>query len=247
VEHIEAGLRCGNAQMPEEINRRLTDHLAEVCYAPTPSAAANLLREGLSPRQVIETGDIMYEAFQRFGPQTAELQAAEPRFDLVVTLHREENTASAARLGRIVRELTVLAKETRIVFPLHPRTRKALEQDGLLETLGARVTLCDPCPYRQMLRLLGGARVVLTDSGTLQREAIFLGVPSLTLRSESEWPELLASGWNELLEPEQIVAVTRTRLEASVPFGKSLKPQLTLSDARRPSDCILSQWLGMVP
>ena len=223
--HVEAGLRSGDRRMPEEVNRILADHCADLLFCPTETSVANLAREGIT-RGVHLTGDIMYDALRKHLPsqeEQAEILAAlglEPGGYYLATVHRAANTDEPARLRAILSALGRL--ETPVLLPLHPRTRKAARGEGL--SVAANVRLAEPVSYRRMLALERNAAAILTDSGGVQKEAYLLAVPCVTLRQETEWPETLACGWNVLAgtEPDAIVrAAQRPRPEGMPPpvFG----------------------------
>jgi len=188
--HGEAGVRLGNLSLPEEVNRVAVDHLADLCLCPTERAAAALRAE--RPRgTVVFGGDPLLDALEAAGGGGEEGRAAESG-PALCTLHRAENTDDPARLGRI---LDALARvEGGVLLPVHPRTLAALERAGRWPP-PAGVEVRDPMPHADLLRLLGEARVVLTDSGGLQREAYWLGVPCVVLREACEWTETVAEGW----------------------------------------------------
>jgi len=208
VAHVEAGLRSFNRRMPEEINRVLTDHTADLLLAPTPQAVENLLREGLPRERVRWVGDVMYDAALRFAEVAREKSrilerlGLEPGGYLLATVHRAENTDDPARLRAIFEGLFRVAEHYPVVLPLHPRTRKALERLGMLPRVKERLVVTDPLGYLDMLRLLEASRAVVTDSGGLQKEAFFFRRPCVTLREETEWVELVEAGWNRLVPPE---------------------------------------------
>src|SRR2546427_8964878 len=207
--HVEAGLRAFNRSLPEEINRVVADHLASLLFCPTQTAVDNLAKEGIN-RGVHLVGDVMYDV----ALQSA--QAAPPRDTLtrigvrkgeyvLVTLHRPSNVDDRDVLAGIVHGL---ARSNRtVVFPVHPRTRKNLEAFGLWEELWAKVKAIEPVDYLDFIALLMGAAKVVTDSGGVQKEAYFFGVPCITLRDETEWIETVEDGWNALVgsEPEDIL------------------------------------------
>ncbi len=201
--HVEAGLRSFNRGMPEELNRVLTDHCAEVLFCPTESSVANLQGEGLT-MGVHLVGDVMYDELLRSLPRARELSRIHSRMALrpgdycLATIHRAQSTDDPAVLAGLVEALMSL--DVAVVLPLHPRTRERLcRQPALLESLArSRVRLIEPIGYLDMLCLEEGARVILTDSGGVQKEAFFLKRPCVTLRAETEWPETVASGWNVL-------------------------------------------------
>ena len=211
--HVEAGLRSFNRAMPEEINRVLTDHAADVLFAPTSTARANLLREGIEPTRIAVVGDVMYDAALGYAPladaRRGLLDALGVRAGAYVlaTVHRAENTDRPARLAAIAGGLADAAREIDVVFPLHPRTRAALGVAGIVLDPAIRVT--GPLGYLDMMALERGARLVVTDSGGVQKEAYFHGVPCLTLRDETEWTELVAAGWNRLCPPASAAHVAR--------------------------------------
>ncbi|MDR3039057.1 MAG: UDP-N-acetylglucosamine 2-epimerase (non-hydrolyzing) [Candidatus Adiutrix sp.] len=199
VAHVEAGLRSFNRAMPEEINRVLTDHLAARLFCPTRTAVANLEREGLRAG-VHLVGDVMYDAALFFGAtarrdsRILEALGLTDKSFLLVTVHRQENTDDPARLEALLTAFQRLAAagET-LVWPLHPRLKGRLA--GRLWPKGLR--LIEPLPFLDMTRLEMGARVILTDSGGVQKEAYFQQTPCVTLRGETEWVETVAAGWNQ--------------------------------------------------
>jgi UDP-GlcNAc3NAcA epimerase len=199
IAHVEAGLRCFNRRMPEEINRLVTDRLSRLLFCPTATAVHNLRAEGIS-QGVHHTGDVLYDALLRHRDRAKEstildrLGLRDGRY-FAATLHRAENTDDPGRLRLMLGYLQQQSACLPMVMPLHPRTRQALARAGLA---AAGIMTTDPLGYLDMLRLLLGARAVYTDSGGLQREAYFLRKPCITLREETEWPETIAAGWNRL-------------------------------------------------
>jgi UDP-N-acetylglucosamine 2-epimerase len=212
VAHVEAGLRSFNRSMPEEINRVLVDHLSQALFCPSTVAVENLAAEGIRSG-VHLVGDVMAEALELARPVALARSRAlsemnvEPGAYVLVTVHRAENTDNAARLARISTALNALDEP--VVFTVHPRTRKALEQIGYVPA--AHVRLVPPLGYLDMVRLLTSARLVVTDSGGLQKEAYWSSVPCVTLRDETEWTETVAHGWNVLVgtDPGRIVSAIR--------------------------------------
>lgn len=200
VGHVEAGLRSFNRQMPEEINRVLTDHVSSLLFCPTATAVANLGAEGIT-LGVTQVGDVMYDC-SLFAAQRADAKdGLLERFGVtegkygVATVHRQESTDDAVQLAKIVDYLKAEASGLPIVFPVHPRTRQALARNGLdLDGL----IQCSPLGYIDMASLVSRAAVVYTDSGGLQKEAYFYRVPCVTLRNETEWVETISAGWNRL-------------------------------------------------
>lgn len=201
VAHVEAGLRSFNRAMPEEINRVVTDHVASVLFAPTDSAVANLNAEGISGDRVRRVGDVMYDAALYYGVKAERESDVLRRLRLraggyaLLTLHRPSNTDDRRRLAAILRSLAAVS--TPVVWPIHPRTRHRMTEFGL--SLPQTVVATDPLGYLDMVMLEKHARVIATDSGGVQKEAYFQGVPCLTLRSETEWVELVQIGANVLV------------------------------------------------
>ncbi len=198
VGHVEAGLRSFNRRMPEEINRLLTDHISNLLFCPTQTAVDNLEKEGIS-RGVYMTGDVMYDALKFYlekvpaGEVLKKYRLEAGRY-LLLTVHRAESTDDPSRLAAIISALSGL--EETVFFPVHPRTRKVLRESGLQPA--ANVILADPVGYLEMLALESRARLILTDSGGVQKEAYLSGVPCVTLREETEWVETVEAGWNVL-------------------------------------------------
>jgi UDP-GlcNAc3NAcA epimerase len=223
IAHVEAGLRSFNRAMPEELNRVVTDHLAAYLFCPTHLAVKNLSCEGIV-KGVHLVGDVMYDVLRMSLPiaksrsQVLERLALSPKTYDVVTVHRAENTDVRERLAGILQALARLDRPA--VFPCHPRTKKMIEQFGLASLVSAsRVRMIEPLGYLDMLRLESDAAAILTDSGGMQKEAYWLGVPCVTLRDETEWVETVEAGWNRLAgtDPAAIVAAARAALDAGLP------------------------------
>jgi UDP-GlcNAc3NAcA epimerase len=222
IAHVEAGLRSFNRQMPEEINRVMTDHVSTLLFTPSAAADANLAREGIT-QGVHRVGDVMYDATLRFlQPERIHRLRAQsqlPEAYAVLTLHREENTRSETQLRALIEQLQHLAQDLPLCFPVHPRTKKMLDQWGI--PLKAPIYPLEALGYLDMLALVHHARYVLTDSGGLQKEALYLGKPCITLRPETEWTETIASGWNQLAaDPSALAkawAALRSRPDAAPP------------------------------
>lgn len=198
--HVEAGLRSFNKAMPEEVNRIVADQLSDILFCPTKTAVNNLANEGRK-KDVFLVGDVMYDASLQNLAQ-AEKQSTiltelrlSPGAYYLVTVHRQENTNDVEKLRQIVDILSEI--EETVVFPLHPRTKKALDSLGLREKL-TNVKIIDPVSYFDMIVLEKNARIILTDSGGVQKEAYFYQVPCITLRDETEWTETVTAGWNVL-------------------------------------------------
>ena len=206
VLHVEAGLRSFNRNMPEEINRVVSDQLADVLFAPTDAAVRNLGNEGIPAERIHKVGDVMYDAALYYASRAELRSTALSEFNVpsksyaLATVHRAENTDNLDRLRVICGTLARLAEQMPVIFPVHPRTRKMLSQSSLTASLGG-VRVTDPVGYLDMLMLEKNARVIMTDSGGVQKEAFFCGVPCVTFRSETEWLELVELGWNRLAPP----------------------------------------------
>lgn len=201
VIHIEAGLRSFNRRMPEEINRVLTDHISEWLFCPTDTAVRNLVQEGIT-QGVYQVGDVMYDAF-RFNQELAhqkskilETLGLKTQDYILCTIHRAENTDDPSRLQEILKALAKVQKP--VVLPLHPRTRKIIGEQGLSELLTGNFHVIEPVGYLDMIALEVNAWKLVTDSGGVQKEAYFAGVPCITMRDETEWVETVKVGWNVL-------------------------------------------------
>ncbi len=201
VAHIEAGLRSFNRRMPEEANRLVADHLSDLLFAPTPESMRNLANEGLGARATL-VGDVMLDAIRAFAPtalaksRVLENLGLRKSGYLVATLHRAENTA-ATRLRPLLEALGRIAMADRpIVFPMHPRMAKCIRDAGIGLPNSDALRPIQPLGYLDMICLVANSRIVLTDSGGLQKEAFFLGRPCVTLRDETEWVETVACGGN---------------------------------------------------
>lgn len=211
--HVEAGLRSFDRAMPEENNRVVVDALARLLFAPTAAAADQLRRESVSGRVAV-SGDVMYDALLAAQAPAVARRAADnlglPRGGYyLATIHRAGNTDDPARLAAIVDGLG--AAPLPVLLPLHPRTAQRLQAAGLHDRLAAGVRLLPPQGYLDMLSLLQDAAMLLTDSGGMQKEAYWLGVPCATLRPSTEWRETLEGGWNVLVDadPAQLAAALR--------------------------------------
>ncbi len=190
--------------MPEELNRILTDHLSTFLFTPTKTATQNLKREGFLDAHIKEVGDVMYDTILYFNPlienkknSVLEKFSLEEKDYYLATIHRAENTDSPQNLERIFKALEELSEGVKIVLPIHPRTKEKIEKIKLKEE---NLRLIDPVGYLDMQVLTRYSSLVLTDSGGLQKEAYFLGVPCITLRDQTEWIELVECGWNRLIQ-----------------------------------------------
>jgi UDP-GlcNAc3NAcA epimerase len=203
IAHVEAGLRSFNRNMPEEINRILTDHASTLLFVPTATAHAHLRKEGIGDDRIARVGDVMYDVmlyYRQIAQQesvilrTLDLQ---PRHFILATIHRAENTDDFSRLSSILHGLQRLSRRMPVILPMHPRTRKALAHG--LDKSCCDLCIVDPVGYLDMVMLESSAALIATDSGGVQKEAYFNQVPCITLRDETEWSELLQEGANALV------------------------------------------------
>lgn len=200
VAHIEAGIRSFNRTMPEELNRVLTDHLADLLFCPTEKALNNLKFEGIS-KGVFNPGDVMYDALLLFLKQAKHevfgKLGISPGNYYLATIHRPHNTDHQENLTDIITAFNQLDKP--LIFPLHPRTKSFLQQYRLMGSFKSHIKIIEPVGYLEMLALMEQAAIIFTDSGGIQKEAYLLAVPCVTLRRETEWPETVEAGWNTLV------------------------------------------------
>lgn len=203
VAHVEAGLRSFNMRMPEEVNRILSDRISTLLFCPTKTAVENLYAEGIK-NGVYQVGDVMYdvalfyrERAQKNSHILSRLGLTNKSFALA-TCHRAENTDNPFRLASILEAFSEIAKDLPLVLPLHPRTKKLITENNL-NSLLASITITDPLPFLDMIALEQSAKMILTDSGGVQKEAFFYNAPCITLRDETEWVETVSLGWNQLV------------------------------------------------
>lgn len=226
VAHIEAGLRSFNRNMPEEINRILTDHCSTLLFAPTNAAANQLKREGIPDDQIHTVGDIMFDASLLFSSisdkssrKTSELGVKIKNY-ILATIHRAENTDDPNRLDLIFQALLQVSQKLPVIVPLHPRTRAKLSANFNSQSLNSSgLKITDPVGYLDMIHLEKNAAVIATDSGGVQKEAFFYSVPCVTLRQETEWNELVDLKWNRLIAPTRAETVAESILEAAGTTG----------------------------
>lgn len=243
VAHVEAGLRSFNMRSPEELNRLLTDRVAQWLFTPTESSALELLREGATSNKICPVGDVMYDVALHHGARVdknggllaklaAEYSIQAGKFCLA-TIHRAENTDDLDRLTTIVNALCAFARQIPVVWPLHPRTRDALARHGKLAMLAQSVILLEPMGYIDMVQMEKYAALIATDSGGVQKEAFFHRVPCVTFRDETEWTELVEAGWNRLSPPTSVSrALDDLRLSLGT-SGKHISPYGTGDSAQR--------------
>ncbi len=227
VVHLEAGLRSHDRTMPEEINRLVTDAIADVLWTPSRDAAENLLREGVAAERIDFIGNIMIDSYEL---QRARIDADDTRVRLglahrsfgVITLHRPSNVDTLQKLGPLMQQLGLAARELPLVFAVHPRTRKRLEEFELLGAVAANpgLVLTEPLGYVQFMNLVSGARLVITDSGGVQEETTYLGIPCLTLRDNTERPITVTQGTNRLARSQTLLNDVREALNGTWNTGR---------------------------
>jgi UDP-N-acetylglucosamine 2-epimerase (non-hydrolysing) len=249
VVHLEAGLRSGDRRMPEEINRLVTDAICDVLWTPSPDADENLAREGVPASKIDRVGNIMIDSYEMMRPAieadgTRATMGLEPGGYAIVTLHRPSNVDRRDTLEPLVQQLVEVSRHLPLVFAVHPRTRKKLEEFGLLETLASsdsserggrgRILLTEPLGYIQFMNLVGSALAVITDSGGVQEESTYLGIPCLTLRENTERPITVSEGSNRLVKPQDLANQMNEVIAGRWPTGR--RPQLW--DGRTAQRCV---------
>lgn len=231
VAHLEAGLRSGDRDMPEEINRLVTDTLADILWTPSPDADEHLAAEGVAPEKVTRVGNIMIDSYELMR-ERIEASGERQRLGLekqeyaVLTLHRPSNVDAVGPLTSLVNQLKNVAARLPLVFPVHPRTRKNLETFGLWKELAASpgVHLTEPLGYVDFMNLVCGARLAITDSGGIQEETTYLDIPCLTLRTTTERPITITEGSNRLVTAANLETTVNEVLEGHWTHGR--KPDL---------------------
>jgi UDP-N-acetylglucosamine 2-epimerase len=225
VIHVEAGLRSFNRQMPEEINRILTDRISDILFCPTDTAVKNLKNEGFCnfPVQLVKSGDVMLDAALFYAKKAAAESTIIEDLNLkkfvLATIHRQENIDNVHKLRQLIEGLNEINRETPVVLPLHPRTRAILQQNGI----ALQCRAIDPVGYFDMIRLLQHCQLVVTDSGGVQKEAFFFGKHCITLREQTEWTELVAGGFNTL------VGTDKALLMAAFEKAKTDQPDFSIT------------------
>lgn len=233
VGHVEAGLRSRDWSMPEEINRVVTDRLAELLFVPSRDAVDNLLAEGIPEERIHFVGNIMIDSLIRALPSARQLnapqrQGVQDRGYVVATLHRPSNVDDAATLRELLEALVTLSVERPVLFPVHPRTRDRISH--LAPPSLGDLRLLEPLPYTEMLSLVVSAGLVITDSGGLQEETSFLGVPCLTVRFNTERPVTITTGTNRLVPPRREAILRAARVAQDI--GRSPAPAIERWDGR---------------
>jgi len=227
VVHLEAGLRSRDRRMPEEINRLVTDAIADLLWTPSPDADANLLAEGVPQQKIDCIGNIMIDSFEMLREK---IEGADVRGRLglsdqryaVVTLHRPSNVDEREKLAELVAALLQVAAEMQVVFAIHPRTRKRLEDFGLLGSITANslIRATEPLSYIEFMNLVSQCTIAITDSGGVQEETTYLGIPCATLRENTERPVTITQGTNRLIKPSEVTSAAREALSGKWPTGR---------------------------
>lgn len=227
VAHLEAGLRSRDWTMPEEINRIVTDSIADVLWTPSEDADENLHHEGVAAERISRVGNIMIDSYEQLRPKIESARTRE-QFGLaaqsygVVTLHRPSNVDDPAVLGRLISGLSTVAQSLPLVFALHPRTRKNLQAFGLSGALerARAIHVTEPLSYVPFMSLVRDSKLVITDSGGIQEETTYLGIPCLTLRTTTERPITVSQGTNRLVAAEKLVEVVAQVTGANAPGAR---------------------------
>lgn len=236
IAHVEAGLRSFNRQMPEEINRLIADQLSQLLFAPTKTAVENLQQEAIAEHKIHLVGDVMFDAMLYYSKHAAQYSTILDNLNLqskqyiLATVHRQENTDNQSCLEKIMQGLQLVAKDFPIILPLHPRTRKMLEHYNLLKFAAQFIQFIDPVGFLDMIVLQKNARVIATDSGGIQKEAFFCGVPCVTLRTETEWVELVEAGYNIVVAPHDAKIIQQAILQATT--REIINPQNLYGDGQ---------------
>ena len=226
VAHLEAGLRSFDRAMPEEINRIVTDSLADILWTPSPDGDANLLREGVEKEKIVRVGNIMIDCLEMLrgkieSKQIYKEMGQERGAYGVVTIHRPSNVDDPEILETICNSLILISESIPLIFPIHPRTRKNLNSNGLLGRISSTdaIKLTEPIGYISFMNLVFNCKMVITDSGGIQEETTYLGIPCFTLRNNTERPVTITQGTNRLCNPENLLTEVEKGLDNSDKAG----------------------------
>lgn len=248
VAHVEAGLRSYNRAMPEETNRVLTDHVSDLLFCPTQTAVDNLAKEGIV-NGVHLVGDVMYDCLLYYRPKARAIAQStlcslglSSKGYVLATIHRAENTSDRTNLAGILEGLDQVCRLWPVVLPLHPRTVRFIA--GHVLQTSQQIKVVEPVPYLQMLALQENALLIITDSGGVQKEAYWLGVPCVTVRQQTEWVETVQTGWNCLAgsDPDRIIQAAKDMIS-----GQAVRQRPTgygTGDAARRIKAIILDWCG---
>ena len=227
VVHLEAGLRSRDRRMPEEINRLVTDAIADYLWTPSPDGDANLIAEGIPASRIDCIGNIMIDSFEMLRER---IESADTRTRLgldgspyaVVTLHRPSNVDQRDTLTVLVEALTRMSLDLKVLFAIHPRTRRKLEEFGLLAQIlsNPRIVSTEPLGYIEFMNVVSRCTIAVTDSGGVQEETTYLGIPCATLRENTERPVTVTEGSNRLVRPDNVVEMVQSALKGTWPKGK---------------------------
>lgn len=238
--HLEAGLRSRDRDMPEEINRLVTDVIADVLWTPSADADENLLTEGIPAERITRVGNIMMDSYELVRPSIdactwpRELGLGPGSYG-VVTLHRPSNVDDGAKLALLVEKLEAVQRQLPLVFPVHPRTRQRLEANGLLGRIeAAGILLTGPASYIRFMALVSGAAAIITDSGGIQEETTYLGIPCLTLRDNTERPITISEGTSRLVKAHNLVDT----LMAALAEPRNARRRPALWDGKTAGRCV---------
>ena len=220
IAHLEAGLRSFDRTMPEEINRVVTDSLADILWTPSMDGDENLKREGVAKEKIQRVGNIMIDSLEMLRPVIERQDVCrelnlEPNNFGLVTLHRPSNVDKPDTLKTITESLVQIAEKVHLIFPIHPRTKKNLQKTDLLSVLEASpsITITEPMSYIRFMNLVFNTRLIITDSGGIQEETTYLGIPCLTLRPNTERPITITQGTNRLCKPHQLKEIAESILQ----------------------------------
>lgn len=231
VGHVEAGLRSGDRSMPEEINRLLTDQLSDLLFTPSADGDENLQREGIAPQKIHRVGNVMIDTLVRLLPLADRMFPSNiPTPYILVTLHRPSNVDDLPWLQELLFALSDLSAEMYVIFPVHPRTRQRMQQLGSQAGSDDRLRLMEPLPYLEFLALQQRAAMVITDSGGIQEETTFLGVPCFTVRDNTERPITIEQGTNQLVGRD----ISKLRRAAEEVIRGSVKEPVRRSNTAPP-------------
>lgn len=230
IAHVEAGLRSFNKQMPEEINRIVTDAVSDMLFVPTADGVRNLRNEGIPEEKIQLAGDVMYDAVLIHGQRAEEKSNILAEHNLkkgtyvLATIHRAENTDDPVRLANILEAFGKLSNDIKVILPLHPRTKSVIRKQKSFDQILKNIEFIDPVGYLDMIMLEKNAALIATDSGGVQKEAFFQSVPCVTLRDETEWVELVELGWNHICSPKSADVIVNTIRNAIGSKGRDEKP-----------------------